>query len=133
METMKTPPTITLRIGPAEISIDAAAHDELTNWGQWQAQRTSHGGRRAGSAEGRYRAELPGSAGAARVDPQRALTVERTIGNPEFPRQAALLLRHQYVLHADPRATARIAGVRWTDLGSAFQRAVWTARNRARW
>lgn len=126
--------TITLRIGPSEVSIDARDHAELTNWAAWQQARQAGGGRRAGSAEGRYRsAPVVGSAGVLRVDPLRALIVERAIGNPEFPRQAALLLRHQYVLRADPRATARIAGVRWADLGGTFQRAVSAARNRARW
>ena len=120
---------VTLRIGPAEVSIDADTHEQLTNWGAWQTTRGG-GGRRVGSAEGRYRAEPAGPAGVARVDARRALVVERTIGNPEFPRKAATLLRHQYVLQADPRATARIAGVRWGDLGVEFQRAVWTARNR---
>lgn len=131
---MTDPNTITLRIGPAEVAIDARDHAELTNWAAWQQARQAGGGRRAGSAEGRYRsAPVVGSAGISRVDPLRALTVERAIGNPEFPRQSAMLLRHQYVLQADPRATARIVGVRWHDMGRAFERAVWTARDRARW
>lgn len=131
---MTDPNTITLRIGPAEVAIDARDHAELTNWAAWQQARQAGGGRRAGSAEGRYRsAPVVGSAGISRVDPLRALTVERAIGNPEFPRQSAMLLRHQYVLQADPRATARIVGVRWQDMGRAFERAVWTVRNRARW
>ena len=50
---MTDPNTITLRIGPAEVAIDARDHAELTNWAAWQQARQAGGGRRAGSAEGR--------------------------------------------------------------------------------
>lgn len=122
---------ITLRIGPAEVAIDAAVHAELQNWAAWQAARKVGQGR-AGSAEGRYRASAPGSTGVSRVDPQRALTIERTVGDPGFPRRSADLLRYQYVLRMDARVSARMLGVAWRDLGWEFQRAVWTVRNRRR-
>ena len=123
--------TVHVRVGPTEVEIDAPVHEDLTNWGLWQQQRVG-GTRRTGSAEGRYRSEPSMAAGAAKVDPGRAMNIERIVGAPEFPRQAAVMLRHHYVWGSDWRATSRVTGVRWSDYGNEFRRATLMVRNRKR-
>lgn len=121
--------TVQIRVGPTEVEIEAPVHQALENWGLWQQQRGG-GGRRTGSAEGRYRTEPASAPGAQRVDAATALSVERIVGAPDFPQRAATMLRHHYVLRANWRATSRVAGVRWSEYGQEFRRSVSMFRNR---
>lgn len=123
-------PEVTLLVGPGEVRVDARVHETLSNWGAWQQSRSGEAGRRAGSAEGRFRQAPAGPAGAVRVDAARALSVERVVAAPTFPKTAATMLRHHYVYGANWRATSRALGVHWSQYGSEFRKAVTIARNR---
>jgi hypothetical protein len=131
------PGKINVHVGPFVTSVDRATHERLLNWGQWATERRGGGGGQVRSLEGRYRADpaRPGAAGTARVDAREALAIERVVGDPGFPRSAAAMLRHQYVVGMDVRVSARVLGTPWTSYGAEFERAVTMAGNRltAKW